>query len=100
MGLRAEAVVRQRVWMATGRQSWVSGFAAAWALAAAGLLAVGTGWRARLGGFPRGLGGSVLYQDVVVVVDLVVAVVEVVELEAEERAVGDGGESWAVGAGV
>ena len=55
---------------------------------------------ARLGGVPRGLGGGVLDEDVVVVVDEVVVVVEVVESEAEERAVGDGGESWASGAGV
>ena len=44
---------------------------------------------ARLGGFSRGLGGGVLDDDVVVVVvDEVVVVVEVVESEAEERAVG------------
>ena len=35
-----------------------------------------------------------------VVVDEVVVVVEVVESEAEERAVGDGGGPWAAGAGV
>ena len=72
---------------------WVagSGLVGAWALAAAGLLAVGTGFGARLGGFPRGLGGGVLDEDVVVVVDEVVGVVEVVESEAEERPVGDGG---------
>ena len=49
---------------------------------------------------PRGLGGGVLDEDVVVAVDEVVVVVEVVESEAEERAVGDGGGSWASGAGV
>ena len=76
------------------------GFVGAWALAAAGLLAVGAGLEARLGGVPRGLGGGVLDEDVVVVVDEVVVVVEVVESEAEERAVGDGGGSWASGAGV
>ena len=72
---------------------WVVGvgFVGAWALAAAGLLAVGAGLGARLGGVPRGLG---------LVVDEVVVVVEVVESEAEERAVGDGGGSWASGAGV
>ena len=72
---------------------WVVGvgFVGAWALAAAGLLAVGVG----LGGVPRGLGGGVLVEDVVVVVDEVVVVVEVVESEAEEGAVGDGGGSWA-----
>ena len=81
---------------------WVVGvgFVGAWALAAAGLLAVGAGLEARLGGVPRGLGGGVLHEDVVVVVDEVVVVVEVVESEAEERAVGDGGGSWASGAGV
>ena len=69
----------------------------AWALAAVGLLAVGTGLGARLGGFPRGFGGGVLDEDVVVVVDEVVVVVEVVESEAEKRAVGDGGGPWAFG---
>ena len=49
---------------------WVVGvgFVGAWALAAAGLLAVGAGLEARLGGVPRGLGGGVLDEDVVVVV--------------------------------
>jgi hypothetical protein len=82
---------------------WVvgMGFAGAWALAAVGLLAVGAGLEARLGGVPRGLGGGVLDEDVVVVVvDEVVVVVEVVESEAEERAAGDGGGSRASGAGV
>ena len=36
----------------------------------------------------------------VAVVDEVVVVVEVVESEAEERAVGDGGQPWASGVGV
>ena len=81
---------------------WVVGvgLVGAWALAAVGLLAVGAGLGARLGGVPRGLGGGVLDEDVVVVVDEVVVVVEVAESEAEERAVGDGGGSWASGAGV
>ena len=81
---------------------WVAGvgLVGAWALAAVGLLAVGTGLGACLGGVPRGLEGGVLDEDVVVVVDEVVVVVEVVESEAEERAVGDGGGSWASGAGV
>ena len=81
---------------------WVAGagLVGARALAAAGLLAVGTGLGARLGGFPCGLGGGVLDEDVVVVVDEVVVTVEVVESEAEERAVGDGGGPWASGAGV
>ena len=80
---------------------WVAGvgLAGAWALAAAGLLAVGAGLGARLRGVPRGL-RAVLDEDVVVVVDEVVVVVEVVDSEAEERAVGDGGGSWALGAGV
>ena len=77
-----------------------AGLVGAWALAAAGLLAVGTGLGARLGGFLRSLGGGVMDEDVVVVVDEVVVVVEVVESEAEERAVGDGGGPWAAGAGV
>ena len=77
-----------------------AGLVGAWALAAAGLLAVGTGLGARLGGFPRGLGGRVLDKDVAVVVDKVVVVVEVVESEAEKRAVDDGGGPWAAGAGV
>ena len=41
-----------------------------------------------------------LDEDVVVAVDEVVVVVEVVESEAEERAVGDGGGPWESGAGV
>ena len=81
---------------------WVAGagLVGVWALAAAGCLAVRTGLGACLGVFPRGLGGGVLDEDVVVVVNEVVVVVEVVESEAEERAVGDGGGPWAPGAGV
>ena len=81
---------------------WVAGvgLVGAWALAAAGLLAVGAGLGARLGGVPRGLGGGVLDEDVVMVVNEVVLVVEVVESAAEERAVGDGRGPWASGAGV
>ena len=45
-------------------------------------------------------GAGVLDEDVVVVVDGVVVVVEVGESEAKERAVGNGGGSWAAGAGV
>ena len=79
----------------------VGGLVGAWALAAEGLLAVGTGLGARLGGVPHGLWGGVLDDDVVVVVvDEVVVVVEVVESEAEGRAVGEGGGPWASGAGV
>ena len=48
---------------------------------------------ARLRGFSRGLGDFVLDKDLVVVADEVVVVVAVVESEAEERAVGDGGGS-------
>ena len=77
-----------------------AGFAAAWALAATGALPMGTGLGARLGGLPRGLGGAVLDEDVVVVADKVVVVVEVVELEANERDVENGGVSRAAGAGV
>ena len=77
-----------------------AGLVGAWALAMAGLPAVGTGLGARLGGFPRGLGGGGLDADVVVVVDEVVVVVEVVESKAEERAVRDRGGSWAARAGV
>ena len=77
-----------------------AGFVGEWALAAAGLLAVGTGLGARLGGLFRGLGAGVLDEDVVVVADEVVVVLEVVGSEAEERAVGDGGGPWAAGAGV
>ena len=77
-----------------------AGLVGAWALAAAGLLAVGTGLVARLRGFPRGLGGEVLDEDVVVLVDEVVVVVEVVDSGAEEKAVVDGGGPWASGAGV
>ena len=81
---------------------WVAGMGllGAWALAAAGLLALGAGLGARLGGVPRGVGGGVLDEDVVVVVDEFVVVLEVVEAEAEERAVGDSGAPWASGAGV
>ena len=60
----------------------------------------GDGFGGLFGRFPRGLGGGMLDEDVVVVVDEVVVVVEVVESEAEERAVGDGGGPWAAGAGV
>ena len=77
-----------------------AGLVGASALVAAGLLAVGTGSGARLGGFPRGLGGGVLDEDVVVVVDEVVVVVEVMESKAEERPVGDSGRPWVSGVGV
>ena len=81
---------------------WVAGagLVGASALAAAGLLAVCTGSGARFGGVPRGPGGGVLDEGVVVLVDEVVVVMEVVESEAERRAVGDSGGSWASGAGV
>ena len=70
-------------------------FAGAWALTVAGALAVGTGYGAPLGGFPHGFGGGVRDEDVVVVADEVVVLVEVVESEAGERDVGDGGGSRA-----
>ena len=54
---------------------------------------MGTGLRARFRGFLHGLGGGVLEEDVVVVADEAVVVVEVVESEVEEMAVGDGGGS-------
>ena len=66
---------------------------------AAGLLLVETGLGAPLGGFPRGFGGGVLEEDVVVVADEVVVVVEAVESEAEERAVGDGWGALGCGGG-
>ena len=84
---------------------WVAGagLVEAWALAAAGLLAVGTGLGARLGGFPRGLGVGVLDEDMVVVLDAVVVVVEVVESEARrglwETAEGSGLRGQAYDAG-
>ena len=77
-----------------------AGFAGAWALVAAGALAVGTGLGAVLGGYPRGLGVGVLDDDVVVVADEVIVVVEDVESEAEESDVGDSGGSCAAAAGV
>ena len=76
------------------RPAWpVAGCEAAGTLPVAGAPAVGTGLGARLGDFARGLGGGVLDEDVVVEVDEVVVVVEVVESEAEETDVGDGGGS-------
>ena len=111
LGLAFELGCRMQSWRADGFR-WLSGSGlgfrlgcgcgprqGVWALAAAGLIAVGTGLGARLGGFPRGLGGEVLDEELVVV-DGVVVVLEVVESEAEERAVGDGGGPWASGAGV
>ena len=62
-------------------------------LAVGGAPAVGTGLGARVDGVARGLGGDVLDEGVVVEVDEVVVVVEVVEWEAEETDVGDGGWS-------
>ena len=71
----------------------VAGCGAAGALAVAGGPAVGTELGARVDGVARGLGGGVLDEGVVVVVDKVVVLVEVVESEAEEIDVGDGGAS-------
>ena len=94
--LRIAVVLRRRVWVAVWRRSWVSAGLRVRASSERGP------WRqrgcsrwkrvlgARVGGSPRGLGGGVLDEDVVVMVDEVVVVVEVVESEAEERAVGDG----------
>ena len=72
---------------------WVAGagLVGAWALRRRGCSRWGRVLGACLGGLPRGLRGAVLVEDVVVVVDEVVVVVEVVESEAEERAVGDSG---------
>ena len=61
-GLRCRRDARLGLGLAFGCLAAVLGFAGAagaglvgaWALAAAGLLAVGTGFGARLGGFPRG----------------------------------------------
>ena len=69
-------------------------------LGGGGVARGGGGFGGPFGRCSRGLGCGVLDEDVVVVVDEVVVVVEVVESEAEERAVGDGGGSWASGAGV
>ena len=85
-------------WVSAGLRAWASSGRGPWRQR--GLLAVGTGLGASLGGSPRGLGSGVLDEDVVVVADDVVVVAEVVESEAEERAVGDGGGPWAAGAGV
>ena len=71
--------------MAASRRSWVSA-----------ALRV----RASSGRWPWRRRGCLLHEDVVVVVDEMVMLVEVVESEAEERAVGDGGGPWASGAGV
>ena len=82
------------------RPAWpVAGCEAAAALAVAGAPPVGTGLGACLGDFAHRLGGGVLDEDVVVEVDEVLVVVEVVELEAEETDVGDGGGFRMAGAG-
>ena len=82
--------------------SWVAGVSlvGVWALAAAELLAVGAALEAIWEVSPAAWGVECVDEDVVVVVDEVFVVVEVVESEAEERAVGDGGGPWALGAGV
>ena len=69
-------------------------------LGGGGVARGGDGFGGPFGRCTRGLGGGVLDEDVVVAVDEVVVVVEVVESEAEERAVGDGRGSSASGAGV
>ena len=58
------------------------------------------GFGGSFGGFSRVLGGGVLDKDVVTMADEVVVVVEVVESEAVERAVGNGGGPLAASAGV
>ena len=103
--LRVAVAARRRVWVAAWRRS--RAFAALRARASSGR----GPWRRRgcsRWGWVRGpvwevspaAWGGVLDKDVVVVVDEVVVVVEVVESEAEERAMGDGGGPWAAGAGV
>ena len=104
--LRAAVAARRRVRVAAWRRSWVSAGLRARAQSGRGP------WRrrgcsrwGRVRGpiwevSPRSLGGGVLDEDVVVVADEVGVVVDVVESEAEERAVGDGGGPWAAGAGV
>ena len=91
--LRAEAVEGR---VAARRPSWIS--AGLWARISLrrglwrrrGCLRLGGVWRP-LRGFPRGFGGDVLDEGVVVVADEVVVVLEVVESKAQELAVGDGG---------
>ena len=63
----------------------------------AGALAVGSVLRACLGDFCCGSGDGVLDKDVVVAADVVVVVVEVVESEADETDVADGGGSRTAG---
>ena len=58
-------------------------------LGGGGVARGGAGFGVRRGGFLRGVGGGVLGEEEVVVADALVVVVEVVESEAEERAVGD-----------
>ena len=87
---RSRVPAGSRVWSSSGRGPWWRRGCSRW----------GRVLGARLGGVLRGLGGGVLDEDVVVVVDEVVVVVEVVESEAGERAVGDGGGTWAWGAGL
>ena len=65
----------------------------------AGAPAVGTVSGARLGDFSCGSGGGVLDEDEVVAADHVIVMVEVVESEAEETDVGDGGGFRTAGAG-
>ena len=97
--------LRRQIWVAAWQRSWVSTGLRVRASLEPGL---GGGGVARgLDGswglfrrLSRGLGVGVLDEDVVVVADEVVVVVEVVESEAGERDVGDGGGSWVAGLGV
>ena len=104
--LQVEVVVRRRVWMAAWRWSWVSaGLRAGASLGRGpwprwGCSRWGRVWGPVREAFPVPFGGQVLDKGVVVVADEVVVVVEVVESEARERAVGDGRGSWAAGVGV
>ena len=104
--MRVAAVARRRVWAAAWRRSWVSAGLRARASSGRGpwrrrgCLRLGRVWGPVWEVSPAVLGDGVLDEDVVVVVDEVVVVVEVVESEAEERAVGDGRGPWAAGAGV
>ena len=86
-------VCRRPAWLVAGCET-----TGAWAVA--GAPAVGTGSGTRLGDLARGLGGSVLDEDVVVEVDKLGVVGQVVESEAEKMDVGDGGGSRTAGAGV
>ena len=69
-------------------------------LGGGGVAQGGDGFAGPFGRLSQLLGGGVLDQDVMEVTDVAVVVVEVVESEAEEAAVGDRGGSWAAEVGV